>query len=282
MALVSVCGFGCLPAAPSQLWRSRDGDVTWVKQTLPADNNGADPSAFDNQLVWVGGALFAQPNTTVQLPHDQAVSISGGAFTWISTARAVGALTTYSAYNIFSLGKTLIINLYPPSSCATCTATLSASSDLGQTWTVVQEHGAPAGGLSVAVAGADGVTLLSYANSSGVTNPAIYRSTDGGVTWRAFPLLPSGGSVDDLVESPDGAWYGVPAFEAKDAPGLYRLAPGSATWVAIGPPPFGNSSSFTQFMPQVDGAGHAQRVWTNGDVRPTSLLPGPPLAFHAP
>jgi photosystem II stability/assembly factor-like uncharacterized protein len=71
--------------------------------------------------------------------------------------------------------------------------------------------------------------LVAYAGGSGYSGPAVYRTTDGGVTWTPV----SNGLPSTLVYDLAFEQTGSGAMYAATEAGPYRLDPGTDTWTSL-------------------------------------------------
>ncbi|MBK9063739.1 MAG: hypothetical protein IPL89_11175 [Acidobacteria bacterium] len=147
------------------------------------------------------------------------------------------------------------------------------STNSGASWSIARAGSTPADLPPTtlgAVGGGNGV-LLAGVNGSTTSNPAIYRSTNGGASWTGPHAGIGGRTLNRLLATPEGTWAAtnagvffsgdggvtwqgrnagltnltVPGMAAcggsilaatpGEASGLYRSTNGGATWTTAGP-----------------------------------------------
>jgi photosystem II stability/assembly factor-like uncharacterized protein len=144
---------------------THDGGVTWKDQTLelPCGCDGSTPAFFDEShgLLVAGNSLFVT---------------SDGGQTW--TVRTVPGSSVFALDFIDPNQGWAVTNDnqtdYP----------LRHTSDGGKTWTVVNAHLPPPSSN-----GAAGYSLVFVDKQNGfwATGSGLYKTTDGGRTWKALP-----------------------------------------------------------------------------------------------
>jgi photosystem II stability/assembly factor-like uncharacterized protein len=117
---------------------------------------------------------------------------------------------------------------------------LFKTTDSGATWTPITDGKVPLGSTgSVAVADSDPNVIYLGTGSDGVrsnvsTGRGMYKSTDGGQTWKFIGLYNAGqiGAVRIHPTNPDIVWVAVngDAFKPNDERGVFKTTDGGQTW----------------------------------------------------
>jgi hypothetical protein len=166
------------------------------------------------------------------------------------------------------------------------------STDQGATWSAFQPQyqGKNVQLVDQGVSLADGHTLMGEVASGQDANTGSYylTSTDGGATWTpiAAPpgdLLITGGFLTTgLVSTPSGTYYAEmtsPNGEATAVPGVYRLAPGTFTWVLVGALPLIPGGPLAVSW---DEEGQPLALWSIAETRSTPTISLAGLVTHTP
>src|SRR5690242_6153318 len=117
---------------------------------------------------------------------------------------------------------------------------LFKTTDSGATWTPITDGKIPLGSTgSVAVADSDTDVIYLGTGSDGVrsnvsTGHGVYKSTDGGETWKFMGLYNAGqiGAVRIHPTNPDTAWVAANGnvFKSNDERGIFKTTDGGKTW----------------------------------------------------
>jgi photosystem II stability/assembly factor-like uncharacterized protein len=117
---------------------------------------------------------------------------------------------------------------------------LFKTTDSGANWTPITDGKVPLGSTgSVAVADSDPNIIYLGTGSDGVrsnvsTGRGVYKSTDGGQTWKFIGLYNAGqiGAVRIHPTNPDIAWVAAngDVFKSNDERGLFKTTDGGQTW----------------------------------------------------
>src|SRR5512138_837511 len=117
---------------------------------------------------------------------------------------------------------------------------LFRTTDAGQTWTPLTDGQVPLGSIgSVAVADSDPNVIYLGTGSDGVrsnvsTGRGMYKSTDGGQTWKFIGLYNAGqiGAVRIHPTNPDIVWVSAVGdiFKSNSERGVFKTADGGQTW----------------------------------------------------
>ncbi|HEX5603180.1 MAG TPA: hypothetical protein VFX63_11540, partial [Pyrinomonadaceae bacterium] len=117
---------------------------------------------------------------------------------------------------------------------------LFKTTDSGATWTPITDGKVPLGSTgSVAVADSDPNVIYLGTGSDGVrsnvsTGRGIYKSTDGGQTWKFSGLYNAGqiGAVRIHPTNPDIVWVAAngDVFKPNDERGVFKTTDGGQTW----------------------------------------------------
>jgi len=120
---------------------------------------------------------------------------------------------------------------------------LFRTTDSGATWTPITDGKIPLGSTgSVAVADSDPNIIYLGTGSDGVrsnvsTGRGVYKSIDGGQTWKFTGLYNAGqiGAVRIHPTNPDVAWVaaGGDIFKSNDERGIFKTTDGGQTWRKI-------------------------------------------------
>src|SRR5215470_6763547 len=117
---------------------------------------------------------------------------------------------------------------------------LFRTADSGATWVPITDGKVPLGSTGcVAVADSDPNVIYLGTGSDGVrsnvsTGRGVYKSTDGGQTWK-FAGLPNAGQIGSVrihPTNPDIAWVAAngDAFKANPDRGVFKTVDGGQTW----------------------------------------------------
>ncbi len=95
----------------------------------------------------------------------------------------------------------------------------------GASWSIARAGSAPSDlpPLAVGAVGGGNGVLLAAINGSTGSNPAVYRSTNGGSTWTGPHTGIGGRTVNRLLSTPLGTWAGTSA-------GVFFSSDGGLTW----------------------------------------------------
>src|SRR5689334_823225 len=117
---------------------------------------------------------------------------------------------------------------------------LFRTTDSGTTWTPITDGKVPLGSTgSVAVADSDPNVIYLGTGSDGVrsnvsTGRGMYKSTDGGQTWKFIGLYNAGqiGAVRIHPTNPDIVWVAANGniFKSNDERGVFKTTDGGQTW----------------------------------------------------
>jgi photosystem II stability/assembly factor-like uncharacterized protein len=117
---------------------------------------------------------------------------------------------------------------------------LFKTTESGATWTPITDGKIPLGSTgSVAVADSDPNVIYLGTGSDGVrsnvsTGRGVYKSTDGGETWKFTGLYNAGqiGAVRIHPTNPDIAWVAAngDVFKSNEERGVYKTTDGGKTW----------------------------------------------------
>src|ERR1044072_1363324 len=117
---------------------------------------------------------------------------------------------------------------------------LFRTTDSGATWTPLTDGKVPLGSTgSVAVADSDPNVIYLGTGSDGVrsnvsTGRGMYKSTDGGQTWRFIGLYNAGqiGAVRIHPTNPDIVWVAAngDVFKSNSERGVFKTTDGGTTW----------------------------------------------------
>jgi hypothetical protein len=265
----STCRGDC-GQAEQFLYFTLDAGAHWTR-VLSSSNQAGDIFA------WVGTALFvngAPPNTPAFKAQFLAFDINGGLFAWTSLPAA--------PQQVFSSGTTLYA---VTSSSAACSASngcfdLYTSTNRGATWT----HLTPSyNGFNVrplaVVPGS--TTLLGFDSRvfDGSSSYPMLRSTNGGATWQALPIVGATAQSDtDPLPTPDGTIYCGFFDNSSGQGGIYTLAPGAASWSLVSPVV---PMQINVTMVSWDSGGHPIALWGLVQVHPETSDSTTTLWTHA-
>jgi len=117
---------------------------------------------------------------------------------------------------------------------------LFKTTDSGATWTPITDGKIPLGSTgSIAVADSDPNVIYLGTGSDGVrsnvsTGRGVYKSTDGGQTWKFIGLYNAGqiGAVRIHPTNPDIVWVAAngDVFKSNDERGIFKTTDGGQTW----------------------------------------------------
>jgi hypothetical protein len=206
---------------------------------------------------------------------------------WVNQTALFAGLPAGSQVNNLSASTVgIFVDFGTPSSGARTILT-KVSTDQGATWSVFQPQyqgkQVQLVDLGVRVSFADGHTLIGEVVSGQDANTGRYvTSTDGGATWTPLAAAPGFLLMRGLASTPSGTYYAEmtsPTGDATAVPGVYRLAPGTATWVLVGALP---NTSGGPFAVSWDEQGHPLALWSIAETpsTPTPRLAG--LVTHTP
>jgi hypothetical protein len=283
-----VCA-SCGPNPLVNLFRTTNGGGFWQLWPLPADGP-AGGNFTDFVWAWAGSTLFLAPSFEGEQGfHYLAASIAQQPFAWVGGS----SLFAHKPANAVILGLTgvgssLFVTFGCASGCPVTATPMLRSDDGGATWTPYTPTVAGSQVYLVSL-GPSGAGLFATVEQASGTLPAFTsyaRSLDGGRTWQPLPAFPDAQLMAPLtlLAAPDGTAYaalwnccGGPDLLARQ--GIYRLAPGAASWTYVGPFP-GNPSG--RIVLSWNAGGHPQALW--GDAyqpgKRTAARPG--LERHAP
>jgi hypothetical protein len=279
----------------AQLFRSRDGGYSWHLAAFPpapaGSFSGPDVELFT--WAWQGSTVFVSPSPAGTQPQTLvAVSVAEGPFVWVNQKALFAGLPAGSQLNNLSANTVGVFVDFSGASSGASTILTKVSTDQGATWSVFQPQyqGKNVQLVDQGVSLANGHTLIGEVVSGQDANTGSYylTSTDGGATWTpiAAPpgdLLITGNFLfTGLVSTPSGTYYAEmtsPNGEATAVPGVYRLAPGTSTWVLVGALPL---TSRGPIAVSWDEEGQPLALWSIAETRstPTSSLAG--LVIHTP
>ena len=200
------------------VYKSIDGGATWNQSMTGVIARRAGKVVVDPETP---STIYATTEAGV------AKSVDGGA-TWTTILEAGGG-------SLLALAPSSPSTLYVWSSLG-----LQRSDDGGATWTRREGAGLPAlgdwpwpessfAGLLVASDAPDTVYAIQDMNT---TTAGLYRSTDGGDTWRTVDGLPEGCMVS-LVEAPRDPRT---LYAGSDGNGVFKSTDGGETWAPAGDP----------------------------------------------
>ena len=285
---VWTCGISASVSCPAQLFRSLDGGHSWRFAALPPAPPGSSssPDVEEFTVAWQGSTLFVSPSPAGAQPQTLvAVSVAEGPFVWVNQQALFAGLPAGSQLNIlFANTVGVFVDFGAPSSGARTILT-KVSTDAGATWSVFQPQyqGKKVQLVDQGVRLADGHTLIGEVQSGQNANTGGYvTSTDGGATWTPIAAPPGFLLIRGLVSTPTGAYYAEmtnPDGSATAVPGVYRLAPGTSTWVLVGALPLTSGGPLAVSW---DEQGQPLALWSIAltPSTPTSNLAG--LVTHTP
>jgi hypothetical protein len=288
MVATTVCA-SCSANPPLNLYRTTDGGVLWSLWPLPSDSP-AGGNFNDYVWAWAGSTLFLAPSFEGEQGfHQLAASVAQQPFAWVVGS----ALFAHKPANAGIQGLTgvdgsLFVTFGCASGCPVTATPMMRSDDGGATW--AQYTPTAAGGQVYLVSpGPSGGGLFGTIEQASGTPPATTpyaRSLDGGRTWQPLPTFPDAQLMapSTLLAAPDGTAYaalwnccGGPDLLARQ--GIYRLAPGAASWTYVGPFP-GHPSG--RIVLGWDAAGHPLALWGDAYQPGKQTTPRPGLERHAP
>ena len=259
-----------------RLYVTTDGGVHWQQASPSAD------SSTDIVFGWVGSTFFAStaPSATPAAAKQfLAVSHDGVTFAWTSLPVAPKQILSY--------GSTLVVVASSTSPCGVadflCTD-LYRSTDLGASWSRITPMYQGINVHAVATI-PGGSTLIGWDARAFADNPNFYpllRSTDGGVSWQPLPNGPTDKEMSTDLPSltPDGTVYaffccGNPSGAASD--GIYKLAPGSASWTFVSPVV---PVQMRLVAVSWDAQGHPAKLWGLHNLYPNTSAEVTDLWWH--
>ncbi|MBA3826258.1 MAG: hypothetical protein H0X24_20455, partial [Ktedonobacterales bacterium] len=182
-----------------ELWRSRDGGVTWQALTLPAAPNPVATVILSPYHLFVGATGDTLALGTNYSGQNQLFTSSDAGKTWqqVTASGNVPGTTTHP-YLAFAGGANgTIVALTSNTGSSEKPVAAWASSDSAKTWKrladlpVTVASGATLTGQLFAAAG--GQTIYAVVHATATTTDAkagpvtVARSTDAGATWTAIP-----------------------------------------------------------------------------------------------
>ena len=285
-----------IPASVScsaQVYRSLDGGHRWHLVLFPPAPAGSfsGPDVEEFTWAWQGSTLFVSPSPAGTEPQTLvAVSVAEGPFVWVNQQALLAGLPAGSQINNLSANTVGVFVDFSGAGPDPSTILTKVSTDQGATWSVFQPQyqGKKVQLVDQGVSFADGHTLLGEVVSGQNPNTGRYvTSTDGGATWTPIAppgdLLITGGFLTTgLVSTPSGTYYAEmtrPKGEATAVPGVYRLAPGTSTWVLVGALPLTSGGPIAVSW---DEQGQTLALWSIAQPpsNPPSSLAG--LVTHTP
>jgi hypothetical protein len=278
----------CSPLLPAQLARSADGGQSWLRTPLPPlPGGGSAPASFVAvQWAWQSSALFVMPFFAgTQARRLLAISVAAGPFAWVNeSALLAGVPADMQLNDVYATTVAVFADFdyYAPSSCVQDCLLTKVSTDLGATWSIFQprDHGDTVFLLDQGVSIADGRTLIGQLFTNGNETRTYVQSSDGGGTWTPLPSPPGNLVIGMLASTPGGIIYaelvsfGGPATATE---GVYRLAPGTASWTLVGALPDSGRALIVSW----DELGNPLALWSGaGNASDQATTAG--LAAHAP
>jgi hypothetical protein len=281
---VWTCGSSAGGSCPAQLFRSLDGGHSWRLMAFPPAPAGASSGPSEEFTVaWQGSTLFVSPSPAGTEPQTLvAVSVAEGPFVWVNQKALFAGLPAGSQLNTLSATTVGVFVDFSGASSGASTILTKVSTDQGTTWSVFQPqyHGKQVQLVDQEVSLADGRTLIGKVVSGQDANTGRYvTSTDGGATWTPLAAAPGSLLIRGLVSTPSGTYYAEltsPTGDATAVPRVYRLAPGTSTWVLVGALP---RTSPGPIAVSWDVQGHPLALWSIAET-PSTPLAG--LVAHTP
>ena len=283
--------FPCISSSAScsgQLFRSLDGGHSWDLVVFPPAPAGSSSGPIEEFTVaWQGSTLFVSPSPAGTEPQTLvAVSVAGGPFVWVNQKALFAGLPAGSQINnIYANTKAIYADFVGPSSSSTILTKVSTNQ--GATWSVFQPQyqGNPVELVDQGVSLADGHTLLGdVVTGQDATTGGYVTSTDGGATWRPLAAPPGDLRIMGLVSTPSGTYYAEMTSangEATAVTGVYRLTPGTSTWVLVGTLPL-PSGSAGPLAVSWDEQGQPLALWSIALTRSTPTITVTGLITHTP
>ncbi|HEX8036893.1 MAG TPA: hypothetical protein VF510_23750 [Ktedonobacterales bacterium] len=259
-----------------RLYFTTDAGAHW-RQVTPTPDSDAGVI-----FGWVGTTFFASaaPNgTPTAAKQFLAVSRDGVHFAWTSLPTALKQILSY--------GSTVVVVASSTGSCglaASLCTDLYRSTDLGTSWSHITPMYQGINVHTVAVV-PGGSTLIGFDARAFADNPNFYpllRSLDGGASWQPLPDMPKGkeASTDLPILTPDGTLYVFFCCgdsSASVADGIYKLAPGSASWALVSPVV---PASIRLMAVSWDAQGHPAKLWGLHNMYPNTSAEDTDLWWH--
>jgi hypothetical protein len=284
---VWTCATSASASCPAQLFRSLDGGHSWRLAAFPPAPAGSSsgPDVEEFTVAWQGSTLFVSPSPAGTQPQTLvAVSVAEAPFVWVNQKALLAGLPAGSQINNLSANT---VGVFADFLGAASSATIltKVSTDQGATWSVFQPQyqGKKVQLVDQGVSLADGHTLMGEVVSGQDANTGSYvTSTDGGATWTPIAAPPGFLLIRGLASTPSGAYYAAmtsPTGSATAVPGVYRLAPGTSTWVLVGALPLNPGGPLAVSW---DEQGQPLALWSIALTPPTPRSSPAGLVIHTP
>jgi hypothetical protein len=281
------CVISASVSCPTELYRSFDGGHNWHVVALPPTPGSSSGPPVVFYWAWQGSTLFVGPSSAgTQTPLRLAVSVAAGPLVWVNQKALLAGIPADSQFNsLYANMVAVYVDFYVASSSGTSTILTKVSTDQGATWSVFQPQyqGKTVRLVDFEVSLADGATIVGEVESGQNANTGNYvTSTDGGATWTPLAAAPGFLLIMGLVSTPSGAYYAEmtsPNGYATAVPGVYRLAPGTSTWVLVGALP---SSSGGPLAVSWDEQGQPLALWSIAQTPSTPTSDPAGLVTHTP
>ena len=180
-------------------------------------------------MIWAISAQAQSPPRTEIMPKVDPVLLKGLRYRLVGPSRG-GRVTTVTG--VPSQPKTFYMGV--------ASGGLFRTTDSGANWVPITDGKVPLGSTGcVAVADSDPNVIYLGTGSDGVrsnvsTGRGIYKSIDGGLTWKFIGLYNAGqiGSVRIHPTNPDIVWVSAvgDAFKSNDERGVFKTSDGGQTW----------------------------------------------------
>src|SRR5436190_11476744 len=171
----------------------------------------------------------SSPSRTAMLPAVDSALMTGLKYRLVGPSRG-GRVTTVTG--VPSQPRTFYMGV--------ASGGLFKTTDAGATWTPITDGKVPLGSTgSVAVADSDPNVIYLGTGSDDVrsnvsTGRGVYRTTDGGLTWKFIGLYNAGqiGSVRIHPTNPNIVWVSAQgdAFKSNAERGVFKTTDGGQTW----------------------------------------------------